>query len=124
MTKTILAYLFLAIGIIGVVILQIFMSKSERKWPGFILPAITFCLSIMAVFGIIYLSPVAAWTAQSYKTILETVQIPRLADFIESLFVFILYNIPTAVFFGIYYASRVKIHRQSEYVKMSLQDLE
>ena len=38
MVRATLAFAFL----IGIVLLQIFLSQTERKWPGFILPVISF----------------------------------------------------------------------------------
>ena len=44
MVRATLAFAFL----IGIVLLQIFLSRTERKWPGLILPVISF------LFGFLY----------------------------------------------------------------------
>lgn len=44
MVRTILALAFL----IGIILLQVFLSQTERKWPGLILPIISF------LFGFLY----------------------------------------------------------------------
>lgn len=44
MVRVTLAFAFL----IGIVLLQIFLSQTERKWPGLILPVISF------LFGFLY----------------------------------------------------------------------
>jgi len=47
MVRTILGFVFL----FGMVPLQIFISRAERKWPGFILPIITFLFSFVYPFN-------------------------------------------------------------------------
>ena len=44
MVRATLAFAFL----IGIVLLQIFLSRTERKWPGLVLPVISF------LFGFLY----------------------------------------------------------------------
>ena len=38
--------------IVGAVVLQIFLSRSQRKWPGLILPVLTFIYSLIGVLSI------------------------------------------------------------------------
>ncbi|WP_205455097.1 hypothetical protein [Clostridium botulinum] len=45
--KTIMMILFC----IGIIILQINLSKKENKWLGFVLPGITFIFSLLTVLG-------------------------------------------------------------------------
>ncbi len=47
MVRATLAFAFL----IGIVLLQIFLSQTERKWPGFILPVISFLFGIVRSLG-------------------------------------------------------------------------
>lgn len=121
MTRTLFSILFFLIIITAIAILQIFMSKTQNKWLGLILPAISVLFSIMSVLGI---TSFALLTEQSGKTILNTVQIPKVSILLTALYVFALYNIPTAILLGIYYACREKIKKNSEIEKMSVQDLE
>ena len=100
--------IFLAI-IIGIVFLQIFLSKKQNKWLGRILPIITFSFSILIT--LIYLLSFMAGT-------------PIWQIFITLLLVFGLYNIPTIVLYIIYKACREKINRNTEVQKMNIQDLE
>ncbi|TDF99841.1 hypothetical protein E1757_06580 [Paenibacillus piri] len=108
----------------GVVFLQIFFSKKDNKWLGLILPAITLIISIMATLGLILYTPVATLTEQGYKTILNTVQIPKVATIFKMFYIFFIYNIPTAILLGVYFACRGKLKRTREIEKMSVQDLE
>lgn len=121
--KGISALILIIVVITGIILMQIFLSKKDYKWPGLILPAITLFISIMAVLGLIFYMP-ATFTEQSFKTILNTVQISKAAIVLEALYIFILYNIPTAILLGIYYACRNKLNRNREIEKMSVQDLE
>lgn len=47
MVRATLAFAFL----IGIVLLQIFLSQTERKWPGLILPVISFLFGIVRSLG-------------------------------------------------------------------------
>lgn len=81
MVRATLAFAFL----IGIVLLQIFLSRTERKWPGLILPVISF------LFGFLYLYNMSAGTL-----------------IWQVLFVWLLGNIPTIIFLAIYFACRPK----------------
>ncbi|MCR4436124.1 MAG: hypothetical protein QHH06_10125 [Clostridiales bacterium] len=122
MTRTLFSIIIFLIVIIGIIALQIFMSKKQSKWLGLILPVITVLFSIMVVLGLV--SYTTLFTEQSGKTILNAVQIPKVSIFLTALYVFVLYNIPTAILLGIYYACREKIKKNREIEKMNVQDLE
>ena len=81
MVRATLAFAFL----IGIVLLQIFLSRTERKWPGLILPIISF------LFGFLYLYNMSAGTL-----------------IWQVFFVWLLGNIPTIIFLAIYFACRPK----------------
>lgn len=90
---------------IAIVLLQIILSKRENKWPGLIIPIISFGFSILWILNIPnYLS------------------LSRLM--IKVILVFILANIPTAIFLAIYFICRKKVNKMSEIDKMNIQDLE
>lgn len=121
MAKTLFSMAIFLIISIGIVALQIFLSKKESKWLGLILPAISILFSIMAVLGLVSYTTIAG---QSGKVILNAVQIPKVSILLTGLYIFVLYNIPTAILLGIYYACREKIKKNREIEKMSVQDLE
>ena len=81
MVRATLAFAFL----IGIVLLQIFLSRTERKWPGLILPIISF------LFGFLYPFNMSAGTL-----------------IWQVFFVWLLGNIPTIIFLAIYFACRPK----------------
>ena len=81
MVRATLAFAFL----IGIVLLQIFLSRTERKWPGLILPVISF------LFGFLYPFNMSAGTL-----------------IWQVFFVWLLGNILTIIFLAIYFACRPK----------------
>ena len=89
----------------GIIVLQIFLSKKESKWAGLILPIITFSISLIVVFNIVY------------RGDLSTLLMTTIVNFL-------LFNIPTAVLLAIYAACRGKRKKQRDLNKMRAQDLE
>ena len=89
--------------LIGLVVLQVFLSKRESKWPGLILPLLSFLYSL-----------VMALSAAAYNAGIPWG--PILASLI-------LGNIPTVILLAIYAACREKFHKRSELDKMQIKDL-
>jgi predicted RND superfamily exporter protein len=94
------------IFLIGIVILQIFLSKRENKWFGLILPIINIIYSIMAVLGL------AAFMGQAIGEIIMAL-----------IMVFLVTNISTVILLAIYFACREKFKKKKELDKMNIQDL-
>ena len=92
----------------GVILLQIYLSKRESKWLGFILPVITFLIAVMTVLGMaVYIG-----AGGSGSLVLQVIV------------TFCLCNIPTVILLGIYAACREKLKKYKEVDKMSIQDLD
>jgi membrane protein implicated in regulation of membrane protease activity len=89
----------------GVIVLQIFLSMKESRWPGIILPVISFCISLTIVFGLVHISGPLAITDTTLST-------------------FLFLNISTAVLLIIYAICRGKHKKQRELEKMNAQDME
>ena len=126
---------FLAV-IIGLIFLQIFLSKKQNKWLGLILPLM--CL----IFSLITMGSIA--TFFSVKGELSLQQISPEGEVIEEviveqdiepvgnlgttifqiLVVLAIYNIPTGIFLAIYFACREQFKKNSMLGKMNIQDLE
>ena len=126
---------FLAV-IIGLIFLQIFLSKKQNKWLGLILPLM--CL----IFSLIPVGSIA--TFSSAKGELSLQQISPEGEVIEEviveqdiepvgnlgttifqiLVVLAIYNIPTGIFLAIYFACREQFKKNSMLGKMNIQDLE
>ena len=91
----------------GIVWLQLILSKSRAKWPGLVLPAISFpcaTLFILANFMV-------PEDGVSFGLVLEMIAAVLLA------------NIPTAVLLIIYWLCRKKMRRVNQLAKMEIQDL-
>jgi len=90
----------------GLIFLQIFLSKKSGKWPGLVMPVISF------LFSFVYLLNIAAPSAGENSGVFLTV-----------LAVFLTGNIPTAVLLAIYFACREKMRKNAQLNKMNIQDL-
>ena len=95
---------FFLVFIVGGTLLQIFLSKRESKWPGLVLPSITFLWSILMVLNV---------------TAMETMR----AVVASVLSVFIVGNIPTLILLAIYFSCRGNRRKKSEVEKMNIRDL-
>ena len=104
MASTMTMLLFVLLFAAGTIVLQIFLSGRESKWPGLVLPAITLIYSIVMVLNMAYFVSMAR---------------PLLA----ALGVFLTCNIPTLILLGIYSACRSGRRKKSEMEKMNLNDL-
>lgn len=125
--------------IVGVVFLQIFLSKSQNKWLGFLLPIISFAFSLLATLSIstfqsLTTSEVVHQQISENGEVIEEIVVEQgnvevqnnSEDSVVLLFVsvFVLYNIPTAILLCIYFACREKIKKEYMLDKMNIQDLE
>ena len=99
-TTTILLVAFL----VGTILLQISLSKRESKWPGLILPAITFLFSILMVLNV---------------SAMENTR----AVVMAILSVLIGGNIPTLILLAIYAACCSGQKKRAEMDKMKIEDL-
>ena len=89
--------------LIGLVVLQVFLSKRESKWPGLILPLLSFLYSLVMALSAVAYNGTIPWG-------------PILASLI-------LGNIPTVILLAIYFACREKFRKRSELDKMHINDL-
>ena len=92
--------------IVGIVCLQIFLSKRESKWPGLVLPILAF------LFGLLY--PLNMIAPDEGVTV---------SFIIQMLIVWIMGNIPTIILLAIYFGCRGKQRRNKQLDKMNIQDL-
>lgn len=96
--------------IVGAVLLQIYLSRKENRWPGLFLPGLSFLLALTASLS-------------------NTVVLPdsTAGETALSLLVPFLYlNIPTYIFIAIYIACRESRKRaaKAQMDKMNIQDLD
>lgn len=97
--------IFFLVFIVGGILLQIFLSKRESKWPGLVLPIITFILSLVYILNI---APTES-VRQIIVLIIST---------------FLITNIPTVILLAIYFICQKKVKSIREIDKMNIQDLE
>ena len=100
---TVLFVILIVFGVGGIV-LQIFLSKRESKWPGLVLPIITFLYSVVMVLNVFEMESMG----ETIAAVLSVV---------------ILGNIPTLILLAIYFACRGKQKARSEMDKMLINDL-
>ena len=89
--------------IVGGVALQIFLSRRRSRWPGLVLPLLTFLYSVLLVLNVRSVDGDFPW-------------IPILACLI-------LGNLPTLVLLAVYRAAREKFRVKDQIEKMNLDDL-
>lgn len=106
MIGTIFYIIFALLFLAGIVLLQIFLSERESRWPGLILPILAF------LFGLLY--PLNMAVPDGGVTV---------GFIFRMLLVWLLGNIPTIVLMGIYLGCREKHRRRKALDKMNIQDL-
>ena len=100
---TIVLFVFLFAMVAGGILLQIFLSRREGKWPGLVLPVLSFLYSLVMALSAVAYNGGIPWG-------------PILASLM-------LGNIPTALLLVIYFACREKLRKRSELDKMNINDL-
>ena len=90
--------------LVGGVLLQIFLSKRESRWPGLVLPLLTFLCSLLGPLNV-------ADTGSVSQNVL-LVAVTLLAG-----------NIPTLVLLAIYWAAREKHRVRDQMEQMGKQDI-
>lgn len=90
----------------GFIVLQVFLSKTESKWPGLVLPITAFIISFTLPLNMMV--PAEGVTA---GLILQMIS------------VWLLGNIPTVMLLAIYFVCRDKYRRKKQLDKMNINDL-
>jgi hypothetical protein len=101
--------IFLTIIIILPLFLQYFLSKTTHKYPGLIIPILSFMMSLLTVLGLGYTNE------------------KPIAILVTSLYTLIISNIPTVIFIGIYLKVRDSLETNKrvnrDIDKMNIKDL-
>ncbi|MBU5628025.1 hypothetical protein KQI82_14020 [Oscillibacter sp. MSJ-2] len=95
---------FLLVFGAGVILLQVFLSRRESRWPGLILPGISFLWSLVYLLNLM-----------PGESPLQTA--------LMALFTALLSNIPTFVLLAVYFACRERRRKKDAVEKMNIQDL-
>jgi len=96
-------WLILIMFLVGIVILQMFLSKRENKWVGLILPMINVIASMMAVYSM------AFFHKKSFTEIIVQFSV-----------IFISWNISTVSLISIYFTCRQKFKNKKEMDKVNI----
>ncbi len=103
MQRVLIVLIFSLVLLAGVILLQIYLSKRESKWPGLVLPIISFLISFIYPLNM---------------------AIPSVGGFFVALLLgWLIVNIPTYVLLAIYFACRGKYRKRKQLNKMNIQDL-
>ena len=103
-SKTLVLSLVVLLFLVGGILLQIFLSRRESRWPGLVLPLLAFLQSLLLVLNV-------ADTGSASQNVL-TVLVTLLVG-----------NIPTLVLLAVYWAAREKIRVKSQMERMEKQDV-
>lgn len=105
LSRTMIAFLvFVLVVLVGGILLQIFLSKRESRWPGLVLPLLAFLWSLLGPLNVMDTGSVS----QNVLLVLVTL----LAG-----------NIPTLILLAIYWAVREKRRVRSQIEKMKIDEL-
>ena len=105
MGRTMIVFLvFVLVFLVGGTCLQVFLSKRESRWPGLVLPLLTFLYALLMVMNIMDTGSVS-------KNVL-IIAVTLLAG-----------NIPTLILLAIYWAAREKQRAKRQIDKMKIDDL-
>lgn len=90
---------------VGGILLQIFLSRRESKWPGLVLPLLTLLQSLLYVLSVADTGSVS----QNVLLVLSTLLVG---------------NIPTLGLLAVYWAAREKRRIKAQMDKMQIDDLD
>lgn len=139
-TETIDKLILIALAVLifaGLIALQIYLSRMESRWPGLILPILSFVLSVVLSLGqFLYIFNGSAGEIQLESVgpdgtvITESVPVEPSEEIrgeggmlVMAVPVFLLANIPTLIYVAIYCGERGKYRRRRQMERMNIQDL-
>lgn len=99
----VVALIVFVVLIVGGILLQIFLSRRRSKWPGLVLPLLTFLYALALMLNVTSADGAFPWGAL--------------------LAAFLLGNIPTLVLLAIYWAVRERFRVKDQIDKMNIDDL-
>ncbi|NLM35137.1 MAG: hypothetical protein GX206_06825 [Clostridiales bacterium] len=127
MLKALIFGLFIIVIFALSILLQIYLSK-QNKWSGLVIPGICLLLSIVPILNTpAYYNSTKTVIEKNGEVISEVVTKDNAngdAAIGSLVLLFLVCNIPTAVYLAIYFACRGKEKNNSELEKMTIQDLE
>jgi len=119
MTRNFIITIILFIGIIW---LQIHLSKKESKWPGLILPILNF---LLATFMALTMTPAYyGFSTTVNGVVVEETRGAVAGAFGHMLSTFLFLNVGTVILLLIYLSCRGNVNRNKDLEKMAIKDLE
>lgn len=120
--------------LVGIIALEVWLSRRKSRWPGLIMPAVMLVLSLLMVLGFAAFSRSGATTEVQVvdeetgevvyqEQTVETEQDWTLGNAAQLGLVLLVGNIPTFVLLGAYYIGREKLRREKLLEKINIQDL-
>lgn len=119
---------------VGIIWLQVVLSKKPNKWLGLILPFLCLFISIMGALGTATFTTVGRTSViqevVDEEFVKEEIIEPQIQQqdvggaIVTAMVVFVMMNIPTLILLAIYFACREKRKKNGELEKMNIQDLE
>lgn len=100
----VVSLIILLVFLVGIVLLQIFLSRRESRWPGLILPLLTFLSALLLPLNVMDTGSVSENILLAVVTLLAG-------------------NLPTLVLLAIYWAAREKFRVRNQMEKMGKQDI-
>ena len=100
----IVSLIILLVFLVGIVLLQIFLSRRESRWPGLVLPLLTFLSALLLPLNVMDTGSVSENILLAVVTLLAG-------------------NIPPLVLLAIYWAAREKYRVRDQMEKMGKQDI-
>ena len=100
----IVSLIILLVFLVGIVLLQIFLSRRESRWPGLVLPLLTFLSALLLPLNVMDTGSVSENILLAVVTLLAG-------------------NLPTLVLLAIYWAAREKFRVRNQMEKMGKQDI-
>lgn len=105
LSRTMIAFLvFVLVVLVGGILLQIFLSRRESRWPGLVLPLLTFLWSLLGPLNL-------TDTGSASRNVLLV-----LAALLAG-------NIPTLILLAVYWAAREKRRVRKQIDKMRIDEL-
>ncbi len=109
----------------GLIALQVWLCRRPNRYLGLILPAISLLLSLVVLFGLVPFGMLTSVSSSPGVNSTYVVNQPGLVANIAltATVLFVLMNIPTAVYLIIYFVSRKPMKKQKELTRMQIDDL-
>ena len=135
MLAIVIINILLAVAVLaGVIVFEVWLSRRQSRWPGLIMPILSFALSLLLVLGFVAFSAGSATSelqvsdAETGEIVYQEQRVEEVSDWtlgdtVQVGLLLLIANIPTLVLLGVYYAGREKLRRDKLLEKMHIQDL-